>query len=73
MKLFDDGWNVIRERIYENQKRLGVIPANTTLPPWPKDMLKEWDQLPADERKLFIRQAETFAAYVAYTTTKSGA
>ena len=27
MHLFDDGWNKLRERIFENQKRLGVIPA----------------------------------------------
>ena len=27
MHLFDDGWNKLREKIFENQKRLGVIPA----------------------------------------------
>ena len=26
MHLFDDGWNKVRERIFENRKRLGVIP-----------------------------------------------
>ena len=26
MKLFDEGWNKVRERIFENQKKLGVIP-----------------------------------------------
>ena len=45
MKLFDDGWNKLRERIFENQKRLGVIPKDAKLPPWPKDVLKEWDEL----------------------------
>ena len=52
MKLFDEGWNKLRERIFENQKRLGVIPQDTKLSPWPKDVLKEWDQLTADEKKL---------------------
>ena len=41
MHLFDDGWNKVRERIFENQKRLGVIPKDTKLPPWPKDVLPE--------------------------------
>jgi len=72
MHLFDDGWNKLRETIFANQKRLGVIPADTQLTPWPKGLLKEWDELTADEKKLFIRQAEVFAAYVAYTDHEIG-
>ena len=34
---FDMGWNAMREQIFANQKRLGVIPANTQLTPWPDD------------------------------------
>ncbi len=71
-KLFDEGWNKVRERIFENQKRLGVIPKDAILPPWPKDVLKEWDQLTADEKKLFIRQVEVFAAYTAYSDHEIG-
>jgi arylsulfatase len=72
MHLFDDGWNALRERIFENQKKLGVIPKDAKLTPWPKDRLKEWEQLTADEKKLFIRQAEVFAAYAAYTDHEIG-
>ena len=72
MKLFDEGWNKVRERIFENQKRLGVIPKDTKLPPWPKDVLKEWDQLTAEEKKLYLRQVEVFAAYVAYNDHEIG-
>ena len=72
MHLFDQGWNKLREQIFENQKKLGVIPANARLTPWPKDLLKEWDQLAADEKKLFIRQVEVFAAYAAYTDHEIG-
>jgi len=72
MKLFNDGWNKVRERIFENQKRLGVIPQDAKLPPWPKDVLKEWDQLTAEEKKLFIRQVEVFAAYAAYNDHEIG-
>jgi arylsulfatase A-like enzyme len=72
MHLFDQGWNKLREQIFENQKKLGVIPANAKLTPWPKDLLKDWDQLSADEKKLFLRQVDVFAAYVAYTDHEIG-
>jgi arylsulfatase A-like enzyme len=68
---FDMGWNALREQIFANQKRLGVIPANTQLTAWPDD-LQKWDTLTADEKKLFARQAEVFAAYVAYTDREIG-
>ena len=72
LKLFDEGWNKVRDRIFENQKRLGVIPQDTKLAPWPKDILKEWDQLTDIEKKLFIRQAEVFAAFAAYNDHEIG-
>ncbi|MFO1310377.1 MAG: arylsulfatase [Burkholderiales bacterium] len=72
MRLFDDGYEKVRERIFENQKKLGVIPKDTTLAPWPKDHLKPWDQLTADEKKLFVRQVDIFAAYVAYSDYEIG-
>ena len=72
MKLFDDGYEKLRERIFENQKRLGVIPKDARLAPWPKDVLKEWDQLTADEKKLLVRQAEVFAAFAAYNDHEIG-
>jgi arylsulfatase len=72
MKLFDDGYEKLRERILENQKRLGIVPKDTALSPWPSKMLKPWDQLSADEKKLFIRQVEVFAAYAAYSDYEIG-
>jgi Arylsulfatase A and related enzymes len=72
MHLFDKGWNELRETIFANQKRLGVIPPNAKLTPWPDNLLQRWDQLTADEKKLFIRQAEVFAAYWAYSDNEIG-
>jgi arylsulfatase A-like enzyme len=69
---FDMGWNALRDQIFANQKRLGVIPAGTQLTPWPDDVLKRWDNLTPDEKRLFARQAEVFAAYVAYTDYEIG-
>jgi arylsulfatase len=71
MHLFDKGWNALREDIFANQKRLGVIPPNTQLTAWPDDLPK-WDTLSADQKKLFARQADVFAAYVAYTDHEIG-
>ena len=72
MHLFDDGYEKLRERIFENQKRLGVIPANTRLEPWPKEHLTPWDELSPEAKKLFIRQVEVFAAYAAYNDHEIG-
>jgi arylsulfatase A-like enzyme len=72
MHLFDDGYEKLRDRIFENQKRLGVIPMGTKLPPWPKDVLTPWDKLTPAEQKLFVRQVEVFAAYAAYSDHEIG-
>jgi arylsulfatase len=68
---FDMGWNEMREEIFANQKRRGVIPANTQLTSWP-DELPQWETLKPEEKKLFARQAEVFAAYAAYTDHEIG-
>ena len=72
MNLFDDGYEKLRERIFENQKKLGVIPKDEELTPWPADILKPWDELSDEAKKLFIRQVEVFAAYVAYNDHEIG-
>lgn len=72
MHLFDDGWNVLRERIFENQKRMGIIPADTKLEPWPTEILKNWDDCTPMEKKLFIKQVEIFAAFAAYSDHEIG-
>ena len=72
MHLFDEGWNKVREQIFENQKRLGVIPPDTQMEPWPKDLIKNWDDCTPEEKKLYIRQVEIFAAYAAYNDSEIG-
>ena len=72
LHLFDKGWNELREQIFANQKKLGVVPQDAKLTPWPDDLLKKWDVLSADEKKLFIRQADVYAAYLMYTDHEIG-
>ena len=71
MHLFDEGWNKLRETIFANQKRLGVIPSGTQLTPWP-DSLAKWDTLNPTDKKVFTHQAEIFGAYAAYTDNEIG-
>ncbi|MCC6719477.1 MAG: arylsulfatase [Acetobacteraceae bacterium] len=71
MHLFDEGWNRLRERIFANQKRLGIIPQDAELTAWP-DSLAQWDSLSAEAKKLFIRQADVYAAFLAYTDHEIG-
>ncbi|WP_183735966.1 arylsulfatase [Rhizobium sp. BK275] len=72
MHLFDEGYNKLRDQIFANQKKLGVIPQDTQMEPWPTNVLQNWDDLPAEEKKLFIKQAEVFAAYAAYNDHEIG-
>jgi len=68
---FDEGWDVIRQRIFEQQKKLGVIPKNTKLADKPAD-IKDWADLSEKEQKLFARQAEVFAAFLEMTDYETG-
>jgi len=68
---FDMGYEKLREQIFANQKRLGVIPANTELTPWPAEIPK-WESLSLIQKKLHARQAEVFAGYAAYTDYEIG-
>ncbi|MHC4254588.1 MAG: sulfatase-like hydrolase/transferase, partial [Planctomycetota bacterium] len=58
---FDMGWDKTREMILANQKKLGIIPADTKLTER-IDEIKAWESLNADEKKLYARQMEAFAA-----------
>ncbi|MEU3255715.1 arylsulfatase [Streptomyces sp. NPDC006997] len=41
--------------------------------PWPLlDTVRPWDDLSADERRLFVRMAEVFAGYVSYSDDQLG-
>ena len=79
MHLFDGGWNKLRETIFANQKRLGIMPENAKLTPWPNGQgefggakLPEWESLSFEEKTLFIKQANVFGAYLAYTDHEIG-
>ena len=58
---FDMGWDKAREKIVENQKRLGIIPKDTRLTKRIEE-IPAWDSLNDQEKQLYARQMEVFAA-----------
>lgn len=85
--VFADGYEKYRETVLENQKRLGLVPPSTELPPlnpyanehsaagvgWNEsDLVRPWDQLSDNEKRLMERQAEVFAGFLSYTDAQLG-
>lgn len=68
---FDEGWDVLRARTFQRQKRLGVIPANARLAPMPPGV-KPWASLTADEKRFSARLMEAYAAALAYCDDQMG-
>ncbi|MGE0666504.1 MAG: sulfatase-like hydrolase/transferase [Sphingomonadales bacterium] len=68
---FDQGWDKVREESFARQKAAGVIPAGTKLTPRPAE-LPAWDSLSADQKRLYARQMEAYAASVAYMDHEIG-
>ena len=68
---FDQGWDRLREETLARQIKLGVVPAGTKLAPKPAG-IKDWETLSADEKRLFARQMETFAAFAEYADAEIG-
>ena len=84
---FDMGYEKYREIVLENQKKMGIVPADTELSPinpyldvkgpngepWPlQDTVRPWDSLNDEEKKLFCRMAEVFAGFLSYTDDQLG-
>ncbi|MDN3659008.1 arylsulfatase [Ferruginibacter paludis] len=68
---FDEGWDVFREKVFANQKKQGIIPANAQLP-LRNARVQEWSSLSSDQKKLFARFFEVYAGYLTYTDFQIG-
>jgi len=68
---FDGGWDIFRNQVLTNQKRLGIVPVNAQLPPR-NPRIAAWDSLTTDQRKLFARFMEVYAGYLTYTDYQIG-
>jgi arylsulfatase len=63
---FDEGWDAYRQRVFNNQKQIGIIPPSTKLSRHDPDV-QDWEKLSADERRLYARMMEVFAGYLEHT------
>lgn len=68
---FDAGWDKLREETLARQIALGLVPSGTKLAPKPA-AIKDWDQLNAEEKKLFARQMEVYAGFGEYADHEIG-
>jgi arylsulfatase A-like enzyme len=68
---FDEGWDVFREKVLANQKRLGIVPSYAQLPAR-NPRVQAWRSLTADQKKLFERFFEVYAGYLTYTDFQIG-
>jgi len=68
---FDGGWDAMRKEVLARQIQLGIVPPGTKLAPKP-EAIKDWAKLSGDEKRLFARQMEIYAAYAEYTDTEIG-
>ena len=63
---FDDGWDDLRQSIFERQLAMGVIPPGTANTPRP-DVIPSWDDYPDRYKPVARRLMEVFAAVLAHT------
>jgi arylsulfatase len=68
---YDEGWDVVRQRWYERQLELGVIPPGTDLAPR-NPGVDAWDTLPENQQRLACRLQEAFAAFLDHTDDQIG-
>ena len=78
---FDDGYEAYREWVLPRMIEKGILPKGTKLTPInpmppemanAADMVRPWDSLSAEEKRLFSRMAEVYAAYSEYTDAQVG-
>lgn len=79
--MFDDGYEAYREWVLPRMIAKGVLPEGTELTPLnflpedianPGDHVRPWNELAADERKLFSRLMEVYAGFSEYTDVQVG-
>jgi len=68
---FDEGWDVERQRTFERQKEMGIIPADCDLPER-NPGIAVWDELDPDAQRLFARLHETYCGFVDHTDAQIG-
>ncbi|MBO9709077.1 MAG: arylsulfatase [Caulobacter sp.] len=78
---FDEGYDAYRKWVVPRMIEKGMLPAGTKLEDFnpvradqanPGDYVRPWEELSADEKKLFSRMAEVYAGFSEYTDEQVG-
>jgi arylsulfatase A-like enzyme len=59
--MFANGWDDERDQRLARQKKMGIVPENTRMPPR-NDVVRPWADLPEPERRLYTRLQAAYAA-----------
>jgi len=68
---FDEGWEALRKACFERQKKMGWIPEDAELNPYPPSMQK-WEDIPESQRAFQIRLMENYAGFLEHTDVQYG-
>jgi len=68
---FDAGWDAYQQQVFERQKAMGWIPADTKLAPRPEGM-PAWEDIPENERAFQARLMEVYAGFLEHTDAQVG-
>jgi arylsulfatase len=69
--VFDEGWDVARDRWFARQKAMGVVPPETRLAPH-NPGVQPWVELSEKEQRFAARLQEAFAAMLSHTDAQIG-
>jgi arylsulfatase len=65
------GWDNYREQVLERQKEMGIVPQSARLSPMMEGIPK-WDTLSGEQKRVYARFAETYAAFLSHTDHQIG-
>ncbi len=69
--LYDAGWDVVRAARLERQRKLGVVPPTTQLPPLSPGA-DPWDKLDATQKRIYARYMEVYAGAISSVDAQIG-
>jgi arylsulfatase len=69
--VFEKGWDATRADRLARQQALGIVSPDAELPPR-NPGVRAWDELSADEQRLYVRFQAAFAAMVTHTDREIG-
>ena len=65
------GWDEYRRIVFERQKEIGIVAADTELPPHDPDV-PEWSSLSDDQKRLYARMMQVYAGFVSHADHQFG-